>query len=242
MPPISDHHIVRSYDAELSRLHDTVSRMAGLAEQQLADAIHAMTDRDSEKAAEVIKGDAQIDELDLAVNEMTVRLLALRAPVADDLRGVLTALKVSLSLERIADYAKNAAKRAVILNQLPPVAATRAVARMGWLVLEMLKEVMDAYLAGDADRAVAVWNRDLEVDELHSSVFRELLTYMMEDPRSITPSTHLLFIAKNIERMGDHATNIAELAHYSVRGKPIAGIRPKRDVASQSLPDASGLR
>lgn len=239
MPSIGEHqHIVRSYDNELQRLLDGVARMAGLAESQLAGAIQAMAERDGELAMRVAGGDDEVDNLDHAINDMTVRLLALRAPVADDLRLALTTLKISSELERVADHAKNAAKRTLVLNQLPPVPSVRAVARMGWLVLELLKEVMDAYLARDADRAEAVWRRDQEVDDLHSSLFRELLTYMMEDARNITPCTHLLFIAKNIERIGDHATNIAELTHFLVRGSSLTGERPKRDTTSEAIPEA----
>ncbi|WP_142849143.1 phosphate signaling complex protein PhoU [Telmatospirillum sp. J64-1] len=222
-------HIVASYDAQLNKLHETIARMGGLAEAQLSAAMQAMLNRDSDLAGRVMGGDSKVDEFEALINDQTVRLLALRAPVADDLRTVLTALKVASTLERVADYAANAAKRTLVLNQSPPIPPVRAVVRMGSQVLSMLKEVLDAYLERDVERALDVWKRDQEVDDLYSSLFRELLTYMMEDPRNITPGSHLMFIAKNIERVGDHATNIAELTYYMAKGVSLRGERPKGD-------------
>jgi phosphate transport system protein len=163
-------------------------------------------------------------------------LLALRQPVAQDLRAIVGALKISGELERIGDYAANVAKRALVLNQLPPVRATNAVAHLGRLVQEIIKDTLDAYGDRDADKALSVWNRDQEVDDLYTSMFRELVTYMMEDPRNITACTHLMFIGKNIERIGDHATNIAEIIHFEIFGAPIRAPRPKGDVSS--LPES----
>jgi phosphate transport system protein len=152
--------------------------------------------------------------------------------MAQDLREVIAALKISSDIERIGDYAANVAKRVLALTQLPQVRPLHAIPRMGRLTQEMLKEVLDAYVEHDVEKAIRVWERDEEVDEMYTSLFRELLTYMMEDPRNITPCTHLLFIAKNIERVGDHSTNIAETIHFLVRGKPLELIRPKGDKSS----------
>jgi phosphate transport system protein len=234
------HHIVKSFDEELGKLQDAIARMGGLAEAQLAGFIQAITERDGEAAARVVAEDAKVDALDAQVNDMAVRLLALRNPVADDLRVVITALKMSGELERVADHAASSAKRVLVLNQMPPIGSVRAVARMGWLVVAMIKDVLDAYMNQDAEKALAVWGRDGEVDDLYSSVFRELLTYMLEDPRNITACTHLMFVAKNLERVGDHATNIAEMTHYLVTGQSLRKDRPKRDVTSQAVAEPRG--
>ncbi len=225
-------HIVSSYDDELHQLNDYIIRMGGLVEQQLAAAVEALVRRDTEKAQEVVAGDAAIDILEQELEDNAVRVIALRQPMANDLRVVVSALKISADLERIGDYAKNIAKRAVALNQIPPIQPTHAVPRMAKLVQSMIKDTLDAYVAHNADGALDVWYRDEEVDQMYTSLFRELLTYMMEDPRNITPCTHLLFIAKNIERMGDHTTNIAETIHFIATGQRIEGGRPKGDSTS----------
>ena len=225
-------HIVSSYDDELHQLNDYIIRMGGLVEQQLAAAVEALVRRDTEKAQEVVAGDAAIDTLEQELEDNAVRVIALRQPMANDLRVVVSALKISADLERIGDYAKNIAKRAVALNQIPPIQPTHAVPRMAKLVQSMIKDTLDAYVAHNADGALDVWYRDEEVDQMYTSLFRELLTYMMEDPRNITPCTHLLFIAKNIERMGDHTTNIAETIHFIATGQRIEGGRPKGDSTS----------
>ncbi len=220
-------HTVRSYDEELSHLTNLIARMGGLAEAQLDSALQALVKRDSDLAGKVIASDVKVDELEQEVHGFTVRLLALRQPVAHDLRMIVGALKVSGDLERIADYAANVAKRTLVLNQLPPVKPTSGVPRLGRLVQEIVKDVLDAYVEQDNERAVKVWRQDEEVDDMYTGLFRELITYMMEDPRNITPCIHLLFIAKNIERIGDHATNIAETIHFLVQGTPIRELRPK---------------
>ncbi|WP_193366707.1 phosphate signaling complex protein PhoU [Pelagibius marinus] len=225
-------HIVKSFDEELQQLNAVVLRMGGVAEAQLAGAIDALVRRDSDLAQKVVASDEAIDEMDLELDENAVRTLALRQPMANDLREVISALKISSDLERIGDYAKNVAKRAQALNQLAPHEATRSIPRMAKLVQAIIKDVLDAYANHDPNRALDVWHRDEEVDEMYTALFRELLTYMMEDPRNITPCTHLLFIAKNIERIGDHATNIAETTHYLTTGKRIQGGRPKSDLSS----------
>jgi phosphate transport system protein len=230
--PVGSEHIVKSFDDELKQLNQVIAQMGGLAEAQLQMAIDALARRDIDAASDVVKHDARINSLEDQIGTMTVRMLALRQPMAQDLREVIAALKISSDIERIGDYAANVAKRVLALAQLPPVRPLHAIPRMGKLVQELFKDVLDAYVEHDAVKAIRVWERDEEVDEMYTSLFRELLTYMMEDPRNITPCTHLLFIAKNIERIGDHATNIAETIHFLVHGKPLEAARPKGDKSS----------
>lgn len=225
---MSDNHIVKSYEEELTALRDLVRRMGLQAETQLRAALQALAERDDQAAHRVVAEDRAVDTHEEQTNDLTLRLLALRAPVADDLRRVVTALKVSSELERIADLAANIAKRTLVLNQSPPAQPVRTTSRMGALVAGRVRQVLDAYIDLDAEAALGVWSTDEEVDDLHSSLFREILTYMMEDPRTITPCTHLMFVAKNLERCGDHATNIAEMVHFLVRGTPLREVRPKR--------------
>ena len=228
-------HIVKSFDSELKRLSQVIAEMGGLAEAQLQRAIEALAQRDAEAAAQVVQDDARIDALEHEIGNMTVRMLALRQPMAKDLREVVAALKISSDLERIGDYATNVAKRAIALSRSPAVKPAHAIPRMGRLVQPLIKDILDAYVEHDADKAVEAWRRDEEVDEMYTSLFRELLTYMMEDSRNIGPSIHLLFIAKNIERIGDHATNIAETVHFLVLGRPIEATRPKGDSTSYAV-------
>jgi phosphate transport system protein len=230
-------HIVKSYDDELKRLTATVVQMGGMAESQLATAIQSVVRRDSDLASTVVEADAKVDDLHGQVDDFVVRLLALRQPMAIDLRQIVGALRIAADLERIADYAANVAKRAIALNQAPLVRPVHVIPRMGALVQALIKDTLDAYVAGDAAKARLVWERDEEVDEMYNSLFRELLTYMMEDPRSISTCTHLLFMAKNIERIGDHTTNVAETIHYTVLGQKIRGVRPKGDRTSFTLPE-----
>ena len=233
-------HIIKSYDQELQRLDNTIAEMGGMAESQLAAAIDAVAKRDSDLATEVIENDAKVDELEHEVEGLVVRLLALRQPMARDLRQIVAALKTATDLERICDHAANVAKRSIVLNQTAPVKPVYALPRMGTLCQGMVKDMLDAYVERDADKALAVWLRDEELDEMYTSLFRELLTYMIEDARNITSCTHLLFMAKNLERIGDHTTNIAETLYFLVHGKPLAQIRPKRDrtiLAEAANPD-----
>ena len=215
-------HIIKSYDEELSRLNKIIVEMGGLAESQLASAIDAVVQRDSDLAGRVVEGDAAVDQLERDLDNLAIRLLALRQPMARDLREIVVALKIASDLERICDYAANVAKRSIALSQAPPIQPVYALPRMGRLALLLVKDVIDAYVERDPEKALAVWNRDEELDEMYASIFREFLTYMMEDPRNIGACTHLLFMAKNIERIGDHATNIAENLYYLVHG---AGMR-----------------
>lgn len=224
-------HIVKSFDQSLEALQQTVVRMGGLAESQLARAMQALSRRDAGLASEVVRDDIEVDQLEQDISNQAIRLLALRQPVANDLREIVAALKVASDLERIGDYAANIAKRCIALTQMPSMRPAGAIPRLARLVQEIIKEVIDAYVHRDAERALDVWRRDEEVDEVYTGLFRELLTYMMEDPRNITPCTHLLFIAKNVERIGDHATNIAEVLHFQVTGQMIVGGRPKGDAS-----------
>jgi phosphate transport system protein len=214
--------------------------MGGLAEAQLSDAIAAFAKRDGDLAERVVAGDARIDAKYAEIETQVVRLLALRQPVASDLRRVVAALRVSGDLERIGDYAANVAKRTLALTQMPVVRPASGIPRMGRLVQQIMKEVLDAWSDNDADRAYLAWARDEEVDELYNSLFRELLTYMMEDPRNISACTHILFMAKNIERIGDHATNIAETLYFVVNGTPLREARVKADQTSYAVIDPAG--
>ncbi|SME94860.1 phosphate uptake regulator, PhoU [Tistlia consotensis] len=228
-------HIVRAFDAELQELEHTIVRMGGMAEAALETAVEALARRNSTVAAEVVQGDREIDLLEQQISERSIHTLALRQPMASDLREVVAALRISGELERIGDYAANIAKRAMALNQLPPMRPAHSIPRMARLVQSNIKRVLDAYVARDAELAAHVWESDEEIDETYTSLFRETLTYMMEDPRNITPCTHLLFIAKNIERIGDHATNVAELVYYLVKGQRLEGGRPKGDTSSYTV-------
>ena len=233
-------HIIKSYDEELERLNKMIVEMGGLAESQLAAAIDAVVRRDSELAARVIEDDATVDQLERELDNLAIRLLALRQPMARDLREIFVALKIASDLERICDYAANVAKRSIALSQAPPIQPVHALPRMAQFALLLVKDVIDAYVERDADKALAVWKRDEELDEMYSSLFREFLTYMMEDPRNIGVCTHLLFMAKNIERIGDHATNIAEGLYYLVNGTPLEQARPKGDISSLELVSPTG--
>ncbi len=223
-------HIVKAYDEELNHLTADVARMGGLAEAGVADALETVTQRDLKLVQTVIERDLKLDALDAEIEKRTIRLIALRQPVAQDLRRTVAAMKIASNLERIGDLAKNIAKRgAVLADSEPIIPLTRSIERMGRLVATRLKEVLDAYTTADIERAFGVWSRDDEVDEHYDSLFRELLTYMMGDPRTITAGAHLLFIAKNLERIGDHATNIAEIVHYQISGEELPTERPKWD-------------
>ncbi len=229
-------HIVKSFDDELNQLVNMIAEMGGLTERQLADAIQALSRRDEMLASHVIDQDKRIDALEADIDLQVMRMLALRQPQALDLRAVVVALKISAELERAGDYAKNVAKRALTLMQAPAVGpAANTIVRMGNIVGGMISNVIDAYLNADIIKAQEVRARDQDVDQMHTSLFRELLTYMMEDPRNITTCTHLLFIAKNIERIGDHVTNIAENVHFLVAGENFGDDRPKKDFSSSTI-------
>ena len=233
-------HIVKSFDEDLKKLDNIIAEMGGLAEVQLADAVDALIKRDTELADRVIAGDKKIDALETEMDNMATTTLALRQPMADDLRVTITALRTTSLIERIGDYAKNIAKRSVVLSQNPPLGPAKSINRMATLVQGMIKDVLDAYVARDVNKAEAVRARDADADLLHTSLFREILTYMMEDPRTITSCTHLLFVAKNLERIGDHATNIAENVYYLVNGALPTDEREKSDASSFTVVDPDG--
>ncbi|MBN9480469.1 MAG: phosphate signaling complex protein PhoU [Bordetella sp.] len=221
-------HTVKAYGDELNQLTAEVVRMGGLAEAQVADAIESVARRDVALARAVVERDNRLDALHRDIEKKAIRLIALRQPVASDLRRTLGAMKLAMDLERTGDLAKNIAKRALILAEAEPMQPlTRSIERMGRLVSNRLRDVLDAYTASEIERALSVWQTDDEVDEHYNALFRELLTYMMGDPRTITACTHLLFMAKNLERIGDHATNIAETVHYEITGEDMLGERPK---------------
>ena len=225
-------HIVKAFDDQLEELRRTIVSMGGMTEAELAGAVDALLRRDGELAKRIIESDKDVDQLEMRVDEQVVALLALRQPMAIDLREILCALKIATDLERIGDYSCNVAKRALALAQMRPVRNLHSARRMAQLVQSQIKKVIDAYVERDLDKAIEVWRGDEEIDEMYTSLFRELLTYMMEDPRDITPGTHLLFVARNIERIGDHATNIAEYIHYLITGEWMAIGRPKADTSS----------
>jgi phosphate transport system protein len=235
-------HTFRRYEEDLRRLRDMIARMGGLAERQVADAAAALVRRDTELAQEVIRRDAELDRMEREVEEFCIRLLATRAPLAGDLRLIIAAMKVCHNLERIGDYARNGAKRAVVLAQQPQVGSLNGFQRMALLVQQNLKDAIDALVSEDAARAEAVWRADEQVDDIYNGIFREMLTHMMEDPRNITAATHLLFVAKNLERIGDHATNIAETVHYAVRGAALPEERPKADTSAYAVVRPPGTR
>ena len=224
-------HIVKAYEDELNMLTAECARMGGLTEAAVADSLEAVVRRDQQMADSVVARDERLDTLQADIERKAIRMIALRQPLANDLRRTVAAMKIATNLERVGDLAKNIAKRTiVIIDSDPMVPLTRSIERMGRLVVTRLKEVLDAYTASDLERAMSVWSRDDEVDEHYNSLFRELLTYMMGDPRTITACAHLLFVAKNLERIGDHATNIAEIIHYEITGdEAIAAARPKTD-------------
>ncbi len=220
-------HIVKSYEQELTRLSDLIARMGGLVESEVALAAAAVVDQDVNAATRAVETDPQVDALEREVEQFSIRMLALRQPVASDLRRIVAALKITAGLERIGDYAVNAAKRSMVLSHVPLSFSLTPIASMARMVQENLKTVIDAASQNDPQKAIEVWRSDRMIDDLYTAIFRELITYMMEDPRNITPCTHLLFIAKNLERIGDHATNIAETVHFAATGEVLPDERPK---------------
>jgi phosphate transport system protein len=212
-------HLVKSYDTELKRLRAMMAEMGGIVENQVALAAQAMLNRDTEAATKAVTEDPKVDALERDVEQFVVRMLALRQPMAADLRFIIASLKMTGDLERIGDYATNVAKRSIVLTQFAMPFPLAGLAHMARLVQEQLKNIIDAVGTGD----------------VYNGIFRELITYMMEDPRNITPCTHLLFIAKNLERIGDHTTNIAETVHYAVRGEVLPDVRPKGDTSAYAV-------
>ncbi len=233
---MNDQHIVTAFDRDLESIQATVVKMGGLVEQALSDAALALKSRDAELAEQVRTGDRVIDDLDLAVKSDAARLLALRAPTAKDLRLVLAVMEISSHLERCGDYAKNIAKRTQAMSGVGPISGTLAdLARMSAFVESMINDALDAFIQRDVIKAQDVIARDIEADQIYNTLFRSFLTHMMEDHKNIAVGMHLHFIAKNIERVGDHATGIAEQTIYAVTGKLPEDVRPKQDRTALEL-------
>jgi len=228
-------HLVKSYDQELKRLRNMMTQMGGIVESQVALAADAIMQRDAASATRAVEEDPKVNALEREVETFVIRLLALRQPVAGDLRQIVAALKITGDLERIGDYAANVAKRSIVLAQFSLPYSLAGLAHMARLVQGQLKSIIDALGDNDAEKATEVWRSDQVVDDIYNALFRELITYMMEDPRNITPCTHLLFIAKNLERIGDHATNIAENLYYAVKGESLPDTRPKGDTSAYAV-------
>lgn len=235
-------HIVRSYDTDLEGIRRSLAEMGGMAERMLGDSTVALVRRDTALAQKIISADQRLDNLQRDVEEKAVLTIARRQPLANDLRELISAIRIAADIERVGDLAKNIAKRAVaIAGQFqPPHRAVVGLEHISRLVQAQLKDVLDAYAANNEQKALDVWRRDDEIDALYTSLFRELLTYMMEDPRNITFCTHLLFCAKNIERIGDHTTNIAETIHYLVTGDSLDVNRPKLDTTNIEVEAVTG--
>jgi phosphate transport system protein len=224
-------HTVKSFDEDIAQLRAVITRMGGLCETQIAESVDALMSRNAEAAQTIIENDKRLDALEAEAEALAVRIIALRAPLADDLREIVSALKIAGVLERIGDYAKNIAKRSAVIAQSQPVGPAVIIPEMARLVVEIIRDTLDAFVDRDPVKALALLQRDQQVDEYYNSLFRALLTFMMENPHYITPSTHLLFVAKNLERIGDHATSVAEMVYYSVAGQRPAE-RPKNDFTS----------
>lgn len=230
---MQEQHIATAFDRDLEAVQAQIMKMGGLVEDAIRLAAQSLETRDAELAEEVRAGDKAIDNLEDLINENAARVIALRAPTAIDLRLVLSVIKISANLERIGDYAKNMAKRTSLLAAMPAVNdGAGSIRRMAQAVETMLKDALDAYIQRDAELAMDVIARDEDVDQMYNALFREFLTFMLEDPRNITPCTHLHFIAKNTERMGDHVTSIAEQVVYLVTGEHLEEGREKADVTS----------
>jgi phosphate transport system protein len=230
--PESTEHLVKSFDVELKKLRDMLTEMGGMVESQVALAAEAIAERDTAAATRAVETDPQVDALEHQIEQFVIRMLALRQPMAGDLRMIVAALKITGDLERVGDYAANVAKRSMVLGQYTLPFSLTGLAHMASLVQAQLKLIIDAIGSSDSAKAMEVWHSDRVVDDIYTALFRELITYMMEDPRNITPCTHLLFIAKNLERIGDHATNVAETVYYAVEGEVLPDTRPKGDTSA----------
>ena len=229
-------HTVRAFDEEIEQLRTLIGQMGGIAEAQVIESVQVLVRRDADAAAQVIARDVQLDQMEAEAERQAVTMIALRSPMADDLREIIAAMKISNIIERIGDYAKNIAKRVPTLSQTAPVAPMVIIPEMTKLAASMVRDALDAYVDRDSALALDVMNRDQRVDEYYNSLFRSLLTYMMENPHHISASAHLLFIAKNLERIGDHATNIAEMVHFSATGDRVPD-RVKSDETPFIAPD-----
>ncbi len=223
-------HTVHAFDDELSAIRNLIAEMGGIAEQAVKDSMTALKQRNVALAEDVIARDSGLDDMQSELEERAIQTIAKRQPMARDLREIVSAIQIAADIERIGDLAKNTAKRTLAISETVPRAFVTGLSRMSDLAMVQLKEVLDSYASADSARALQVWRADEELDGQFNSIFRELLTYMMEDPRNISLCTHLLFCAKNLERIGDHSTNIAENVCYVIDGQAIKVGRPKRDL------------
>lgn len=220
-------HIVSGFDEDLVQVQAKISEMGGLCEELLSKSLESVQNRDTRLARDVIDRDKVLDQLEAALEEQVVKIIALRQPVAQDLRVLIAALKIASTLERIGDLAKNIAKRAIPLSSTRQVRLTNSIVRMGRATLTQLTDVLNAHASRDVDLAVQIWNQDYEIDEMYNAIFREVVTYMVEDSRLIGMGAHLLFLAKNLERIGDHTTHISEMIYYISTGNTLGDDRPK---------------
>jgi phosphate transport system protein len=232
-------HIVKSFDSELSALTAAIARMGELSQTQLAGALDALLLRDTVAAARVVREDFEVDEIERDLDARAIRVLALRQPIARDLREVLSALRIGIEFERICDFAANIAKRAIALNATSPDEWINELAELGNLALKQLAAVVAAFRERDATKAMQVWAQDEAIDDVHTGIYRRLIDFMRADPSRVPIGAHLLFIAKNIERIGDHATNVAESVYYLITGENLAGPRPKGDKSSMDEVDSA---
>jgi len=230
-------HIVSAFDEDLIQVQAKISEMGGLCEELLAKSLESVQNRDPAMARSVIERDKLLDAMEAAIEETVVRVIALRQPVAADLRVLIAAMKIATTLERIGDLAKNIAKRAIPLSSARPVKLTASIVRMGRQTLTQLSDVLNAHASRDVDIAVQIWNQDVEIDEMYNAIFREVVTYMVEDSRLIGVGAQLMFIAKNLERIGDHATQISEMVYYIVKGESLGDDRPKGDPTGIEFPE-----
>ncbi|MXU66872.1 phosphate signaling complex protein PhoU [Oceanomicrobium pacificus] len=222
-------HIVSAFDDDLIAVQAKISEMGGLAEELLSNALDAVETRDAELAQQVVEQDRRLNRLEMELEELATQVIALRQPMAQDLRVLLAAIKTGSTLERIGDLSKNIARRAIYLSKSRPVQLSSSIVRMGQMTLGALTEILDAHTSRDTELAVAIWRRDQEIDEVYNAIFREVVTYMMDDNRTIGLGSQLLFIAKNLERIGDLTTHIAENIYYIEQGEPLSDDRPKGD-------------
>ena len=235
---MSRNHIVKSYDEEIKKLNNSIIELGGLVEEQVERAIKAIVERDTNLAYKTIDDDDKIDDLNYEIDNQAVRLLALRQPMAQDLRNIVATFKLSSDLERIGDHATGIARRSIPLSEDKPIQPIHVIPRMGKLTMTMMKNCIDAYIEQNSEKAERVWNADKEVAEMYVSLFRELLTYMMEDAHHISACSHVLFIAKNIERIGDHVTNICETIYYMVEGERMQQQRIRQTKSDRLLTDS----
>ncbi len=225
-------HTVSAFDDDLLSVQAKISEMGGVVEELLAGALKSLKKRDKKLAQEVIAKDKQLDAMEIGLEELSTQIIALRQPMAQDLRILLSAIKIASTLERIGDLAKNIARRSIYLADAKPIKISNSILQMGKATRQQLSQILDAHAQRNADLAVEIWNSDVELDEMYTAIFREVVTYMMDDSRMIGLGSQLLFVAKNLERIGDHTTHISETIYYVVKGEPLGDDRPKGEPIS----------